>query len=99
MLRVEVEPWTAEDAISTARVRADMKVMGSPLKALDALIAGQALGRGWSVVTNNVKDFIRISGLTIIDWSDPAAPLELSREAMRTQWMLENLRRPTKEPK
>ncbi len=74
-----VEPWSAEDAISAARVRADLKKVGSPIGVVDALIAGQALNRGWNVVTSNVRDFIRIDDLSIIDWSDPAEARELDR--------------------
>ena len=71
--RAPVEPWTAEDGVVSARIRADMKRRGTPVGVVDAMIAGQALSRGWPVVTNNVRGFIRIPGLTIIDWSDPVA--------------------------
>ena len=72
--RARVEPWTAEDAIAAARVRADLRQTGMPIGAVDSLIAGQALNRGWNVVTSNIKDFIRVPGLTVVDWSDPAGP-------------------------
>jgi tRNA(fMet)-specific endonuclease VapC len=70
--KINVEPWTAEDAIVSARVRTEMKTLGSPIGAVDGLIGGQAVGRGWRIVTSNVRHFIRIPGLTVIDWSDPA---------------------------
>lgn len=68
-----MQPWTADDAIGAARVRADLKTRGLTINAYDVLIAGQALARGWSVVTANVKDFGRIDGLSIIDWSSDGA--------------------------
>jgi tRNA(fMet)-specific endonuclease VapC len=68
-----VQPWTADDAMVSARVRADLKARGQPIESYDTLIAGQALARGWSVVTANVMDFGRIDGLTVIDWSSAAA--------------------------
>ena len=77
--RARVEPWTAEDGIAAARVRADLRATGSQIGAVDSLIAGQALNRGWNVVTSNTKDFIRIPGLTVVDWSDPAGPLQMNR--------------------
>jgi tRNA(fMet)-specific endonuclease VapC len=83
--RAHVEAWSAEDAISTARLRADLKKDGLPIGAVDALIAGQALNRGWSLVTANIREFIRVDGLTVIDWSDPAG----SREIDRVSWALE----------
>ena len=87
--RARVEPWTAEDAIAAARVRADLRLTGTPVGAVDSLIAGQALNRGWNIVTGNIKDFIRIPGLTIVDWSDPAG----ARKMERTAWSEEFLRR------
>lgn len=73
---LEVEPWTAEDAAATGALRADFKRRGDRIGAYDTLIAGQALARGWTVVTANVHEFIRVSGLRFIDWSDPTGPVE-----------------------
>ncbi len=81
--RAQVEPWTAEDAIAAARVRVDLRLRGASINAVDSLIAGQALNRGWPVVTSNIKDFIRVPGLEVIDWSDPAGPRRIDPEARR----------------
>lgn len=86
--RARVEPWTAEDAVAAARLRADQRAAGTPMGAVDSLIAGQALNRGWNIITSNVKDFIRIPDLTLVDWSDPAGP----RQMDRTSWRAEVLR-------
>ena len=32
------------------------------------LIAGQALARGWTVVTHDIAHFGRVQGLPLIDW-------------------------------
>ena len=40
----------------------------------DVLIAGQALARGWTVVTANVREFSKASGLKVIDWTATANP-------------------------
>jgi len=37
------------------------------------LIAGQALARNWTVVTANTREFNRVEGLNVIDWTVPAA--------------------------
>lgn len=68
-----VEALDAGDAVAAARVRRMLREAGSIIGAIDILIAGQALARGWSVVTANTKDFGRIDGLSIIDWSADAA--------------------------
>jgi tRNA(fMet)-specific endonuclease VapC len=33
------------------------------------LIAGQALARGLVLITNNLKEFARVNGLRVEDWS------------------------------
>ncbi len=88
--RARVEPWTAEDAIAAARIRADQRATGSPVGAVDSLIAGQAMNRGWPIVTSNIKGFIRIPGLILVDWSDPAG----ARKFDHTAWRLALSRRP-----
>jgi len=92
--RATVAPWTAEDAIVAASIRADLAKSGAPIGVVDALIAGQALNNGWAIVTANVREFIRVDGLTIIDWSDPAG----AREIDRASWLLAFLKT-SKDPK
>ena len=66
-----VEPFTADDALSAARVRADLQRRGVSIEDFDVLIAGHALAREWTLVTANIRDFIRVEELTLLDWSDP----------------------------
>jgi tRNA(fMet)-specific endonuclease VapC len=73
---VEIEAWTADDAVCAGRIRAGLEDRGSRIGGFDTLIAGQALSRGWTLVTADVEDFRRIAGLTLIDWSNPAGPVE-----------------------
>ena len=63
------EAWTAADAVRAASLRAHLKRSGTPIGPIDVLIAGQALERGWTLVTSNVKEFERVPGLAIQDWS------------------------------
>ncbi|MGZ8364015.1 MAG: PIN domain-containing protein [Caulobacteraceae bacterium] len=65
---IPIEPWSADDAFSAADIRARLDRLGQPIGGFDALIAGQALNRGWTVVTGNRREFARIDGLTTIDW-------------------------------
>ena len=73
---MEVHAWTPDDAVEAARIRADLKKTGSGVGGMDALIAGQALNCGWTFVTGNVREFLRIPRLDILSWSDPAGPLD-----------------------
>lgn len=59
----------AEDVERSARVRAQLRQQGRSIGDLDTLIAGQALARGWTVVTRNVKHFGRVEGLPLVDWN------------------------------
>lgn len=79
---IDVESWTAEDAMAAARVRMELERDGMGIGAFDTLIAGQALGRGWTVVTAHVSEFVRVAGLRLLDWSDPGGAREYSREAL-----------------
>jgi tRNA(fMet)-specific endonuclease VapC len=56
------------DAQAAASIRAALKTQGQPIGAYDVLIAGTALARGLVVVTSNVGEFTRVSGLQVEDW-------------------------------
>jgi tRNA(fMet)-specific endonuclease VapC len=77
LAQMDVEPWSWDDALTTGRLRAEMEGDGRGVSAYDTLIAGQAIARGWTVVTTDVKDFIRFKGLQLIDWSNPAGPIDV----------------------
>jgi len=70
---VEIEPFDEVDMRSAARVRAALRPRGLAIGPYDSLIAGQALARGWTVVTANTREFNRVEGLNVIDWTAPAA--------------------------
>jgi tRNA(fMet)-specific endonuclease VapC len=72
LAELSVAPFTLEDARSTAELRRRLREAGRPIGPVDTLIAGQALGRGWTVVTANRREFERIDGLHVIDWTSAA---------------------------
>jgi tRNA(fMet)-specific endonuclease VapC len=49
-------------------IRAALERAGTPIGAMDMLIAAHALSLGISLVTNNSREFAHISALTSIDW-------------------------------
>ena len=61
-------PFDEADAQAAAAVRAALKTKGRPIGAYDVLIAGMGLARGLVVVTSNVAEFKRVSGLQVEDW-------------------------------
>ncbi len=61
--------FTSEDAASYAVVRTRLERAGTPIGPLDTLIAAQAVGRKLTLVTNNEREFRRVSGLSIENWT------------------------------
>ena len=64
--------WTLfdeEDAREAGAVRAELEIAGRPIGAYDVLIAGQARRRGAAIVTSNVGEFDRVTGLKWEDWA------------------------------
>jgi tRNA(fMet)-specific endonuclease VapC len=57
------------DAQSLGAIRATLETDGKPIGAYDLLIAGQALHRGFTLITANSREFARIQGLAWRDWS------------------------------
>lgn len=50
-------------------IRAGLEKAGTPICAMDMLIAAHAVSLGTPLVTNNPREFARIPALTLIDWT------------------------------
>jgi tRNA(fMet)-specific endonuclease VapC len=61
--------FTSDDAIGYAGVRAKLERAGTPIGPLDTLIAAQSLARRLTLVSNNEREFRRVAGLTVENWS------------------------------
>jgi tRNA(fMet)-specific endonuclease VapC len=69
---VVATPLEPEHAAQAATLKAILAAQRTPIGAYDLLIAGQALARGWTVVTADTREFSRVPGLTVEDWTQPA---------------------------
>jgi tRNA(fMet)-specific endonuclease VapC len=69
-LRFDIVGFDQEDARVSGEVRASLKRSGKPIGPLDTLIAGQALARGFTVITRNSGEFSRVAGLAHENWED-----------------------------
>jgi tRNA(fMet)-specific endonuclease VapC len=67
----EVVDWTHADVLAAARMRADLELIGQRIGSYDALLAGHALNRGWTLVTGNTREFGRVRDLDLENWSRP----------------------------
>lgn len=66
--RIDLLPFGAAEAKTTARIRAVLERAGEPIGPLDLLIAGTALANGATLVTHNLREFRRVEGLSLEDW-------------------------------
>ena len=50
-------------------LRAELERRGTPIGALDTLIAAHALSRRAQLVTHNTREFAQVPGLQLADWA------------------------------
>jgi tRNA(fMet)-specific endonuclease VapC len=67
---VEVIEWSVGAAEHYADIRANLKRRGEMIGANDLLIAAHARSLKAVLVTNNVREFGRVRGLRIENWSN-----------------------------
>ena len=61
--------FSREDADVASRIYSELKNKGRMSEDSDILIAAQALSRGYTLATNNIKHFKNIGGLLIENWA------------------------------
>lgn len=61
--RLEVLDFDDKAAIHAAEIRAELAKKGTPIGHYDVLIAGHARSCGLVLVSNNLREFERVSGL------------------------------------
>lgn len=64
-----VQEITEEVAECYARLRADLERRGQTIGGNDLWIAAMAVMYGATLVTNNTREFSRVPGLVLEDWS------------------------------
>jgi len=66
---IDIVELTSDDAVAYAGVRAKLERSGTPIGPLDTLIAAQAVSRKLVLVSNNEREFARVAGLRIENWT------------------------------
>ncbi|MFQ8195633.1 VapC toxin family PIN domain ribonuclease, partial [Klebsiella pneumoniae] len=61
-------PWDRAAVDATTDIRVALHLAGTPIGPNDTAIAGHAIAAGAVLVTNNVREFARVPGLTLEDW-------------------------------
>ncbi len=67
---IEIMNFDVDAADCYGKIRAGLEKKGSPIGPLDMMIAGHAMSKGYTVVTNNVKEFSKVPGLKIDNWAE-----------------------------
>jgi tRNA(fMet)-specific endonuclease VapC len=68
--RIEVLPYDNDAAVHYGDIRADLERKGTTIGVNDLHIAGHARSHGLVLVTNNTREFERVEGLRVIDWTE-----------------------------
>lgn len=67
--RLDVLPYDSDAAVHYGDIRADLERKGTSIGVNDLHVAGHARSHGLVLVTNNIREFERVEGLRIIDWT------------------------------
>ena len=68
LANMEILDFDVDAADCYGKIRAVLEKKGTPIGPLDMMIAAHAQSLGYTVVTNNVKEFSRVSALQIENW-------------------------------
>jgi len=68
---LEVLPFEPPADLAYARLRSTLEAAGRPIGANDLLIAAHAIAAGCTLVTDNMREFGRITQLGVENWLDP----------------------------
>ena len=66
---LEIVPFDYDAAVAYGKIKASLEREGKVIGPNDMLIAAIALSRNATLVTNNTREFSRIDGLKLDDWT------------------------------
>jgi tRNA(fMet)-specific endonuclease VapC len=66
---IVVLDYSEQDAQAAGEIRSELESKGQRIGEYDTLIAGQAFARNLILVTANTREFERVKGLIVEDWT------------------------------
>ena len=66
---IDIVNFDADAARSYGQIRFDLKSKGQLIGANDMLIAAHARSLGYTLITNNTREFERVEGLLLDNWA------------------------------
>lgn len=73
LIPFEILPYGESATQAYGVIRSQLERQGTPIGAMDLLIAAHAIALDAVLITNNVKEFERVPGLKIENWVDSEA--------------------------
>ena len=67
----QIVPYDERAARLCGTLRAALEKKGQPIGPLDTLIAAHAVALGATLITHNTREFKRVPGLSVEDWTLP----------------------------
>lgn len=64
-----VLPFNEKDALPYGEIKATLRKSGNIIGPIDLLLSAQAISNDLIFVTNNTKEFIRVTNIKLEDWS------------------------------
>lgn len=68
LIPLSISEFDYKAANAYGKVRAELESQGTPIGPLDTLIAAHALSLNLTLITNNTREFSRVSGLKVTNW-------------------------------
>lgn len=68
---LEIAPFDERASKVYGAVRAELENGGTPIGPLDTQIAAHAIALKATLVSNNTREFARVSGLRLANWAEP----------------------------
>ena len=65
----DVRAWPLEATHHYAAIRSALERAGRPIGGMDVLIAAHAIAEDSAIITNNAREFHRVPGLAVEEWS------------------------------
>ncbi|WP_370300582.1 type II toxin-antitoxin system tRNA(fMet)-specific endonuclease VapC [Rheinheimera baltica] len=66
--RLTVLPYCEKSAQHYGEIRAELEKKGTPIGVNDLHISAHARGEGFTLITNNLREFERVAGLRLDNW-------------------------------
>lgn len=72
--RLEILSFGDREAVQFGQVKAELEQQGNAIGSYDMMIAGHARSEGLILITNNQREFQRVSGLRTENWVQEVVP-------------------------